>query len=235
VICLAPTCETETGNPYTCLCKSHLETCESAMMAARELMLESMVEGRAEVEAFLSGNGPMLPVQWFMTSMDGDHRPIKDIAASIYLGDNIGFVSSRSIERLRSIYPDDHESRLAPWIVSHETADAWKAHAAPFLEKAIRDALSSFPKEHAARELGLAILGKEGYEQKDFDNSLEDMADILSNEGYWYLTLKYEDDPSYLFDADDPDPLWFKHRVLPDDIMMILEAVRQWWKDNDAA
>jgi hypothetical protein len=234
VICIAPGCTTETASEYEDLCRPHVDYVEKAMADHKDRLLWDMPEARQEVDAWLASAWSR-PTEWVIVAGDWTIVPAEQAATDLAAESGVlGFVDPRLPDWWREHGVTDRSQ--SPWLVAEDGAamTAWRAHIATYLKKAIEEALCTFPAHHAGREIKAALLGQDGYAERDAGGAIEEITEGytglpgagLSDDADSYLRLRYEPDPSYLFSAELPSDVWFRHRVLPADVMAILEAVR---------
>lgn len=241
--CVAPSCGAETPSRYHRLCKACEDRVERAMQRARPALLELMTRERAEAEAWLAADWSP-PRRWVVADDDYHPEPIDAVVARMveataddWCAPHLGFVDDATWERRARWWREhDLEHAAVPqtaWLVpaGSETATAWRAHLAPLLRAALERALATFPLEHAGREIQDALLGRGGYDHEDAGGALDELWEGsgetgLSEDAQAYLDLRYYPSPTWGCDATDGiyERFWRRYRVLPDDIMAILDA-----------
>lgn len=242
--CVAPDCGNETTSTYHDLCDTCRKRVEDAMARARPSLLEMMVSERAEVEAWLASDWAP-PRRWVLANeeflaepLDETVRRLVEETCPSWDGTVPGFVDDAMYEKWaawsRSYAPDKPVRPQYAWRVGNDSpaAEAWRAHAAPLLRVALEQALATFPLTWAGQELKAALLQRDDYDWKDADAAIEEGLEGTGSFGDLppgarrYLLLRYDPDPAYLLSADEPHEHWWKYRVLSDEIMAILNAVR---------
>lgn len=219
------------------------------MLEARGALLESMVNERAEVEAWLAAEwSPQR--RWVITGDDYREDSLDDVVtrmvhqtASDWGAPFLGFVDDMTWQRREQWRVEhrleDEPRQLTAWIVpdDSETAGAWREHLAPLLRAALSQALATFPIAYAGREIKNALTQQGGYDAEQAGGGFEELWEgsgetgLSKDAGEDYLELRYYPDPTWMCNAGDwPESigarLWERYRVLPAEIMAILDAVR---------
>jgi hypothetical protein len=215
------------------------------MRRALPRLLDLMVDERAEVERWLASDWS--PLRRWVISDDDYHPMTTDTVADQlaghvadeWRGGCLGFVDDEE-RRLWNAWRAKHgeplnDSPLTAWRVvgDSRTGRAWRVHVAHLLRSALDEALATFPLHYVGQELKDALTGRGGYGADDADGAIEELLGGLlgqvmpfSDAACDYVRLRYDPDPSYMLDASEPDGYWWTYRVLDDDIMAILDAVR---------
>lgn len=240
MICLAPGCKAETESKYHELCTVYIEYVERAMADHKDRLLWAMPEARQDVDTWLASEW-VPALAWAFAGEDYQPVPVEQVAADLAenVSDEYGACVLGFFDPAREKWRGDQGlvERHSLWRViesSTGTVAAWRAHLEPLLQGALTEALKTFPLAHAGAEIKAALLQQHGYGTDATDGAIGEVCGELlvgsqaplSDDADTYVRLRYDTDPSYLFHADDPDEIWFRHRVLPDDVMAILEAVR---------
>lgn len=249
--CVAPGCGADTPSPWHHLCGGCEKRCTAAMVEARPALMEAMVTERREAEAWLAAD--WAPVRRWVVA-DREYRPepldavverLVEEVASTYGDSSLGFVDDVQHARLvawdreRATEPEREPRSLLAWRVASdsEAGAAWRAHLAPLLAAALEQALASFPLTWAGREIKDAMTGSGEYGTDDVSAASEEILEGtgpngLSDGARYYIELRDDPKAGYICEADGwPDgigtELWERYRVLPDDIMVILDAARR--------
>jgi hypothetical protein len=218
------------------------------MVRARPSLMEMMVTERAEAEAWLASEWAprrrwvIADRDYMAESLDAVAERLSEDAVSEWGEPHLGFVDDgqhEKWERWRQKYdPESEPRKQTAWLLDGESeaAKTFRAHLAPFLREAVERALSSFPLKWAGREIKDALTQSNDYDKEGIRQGFEEVWEGsgptgLSAGGEDYLELRYHPNQTWMCDVDDwPDSmgahLWMRYRVLSDDIMAILDAVK---------
>jgi hypothetical protein len=211
------------------------------MVRARPSLVEMMAQERTEVEAWLSAEWAPRR-RWVIADSEYCAEPLDDIVKRMVEGTvsewgdpYLGFVDDAQWDhwerRRQERSPEGEPRPLLAWLVPSdaETAKAWRAHLAPLLRAALEQALTTFPLTHAGREIKDAITQSGAYDKDQSDGGFAELwegtgPNGLSDAGEDWLELRYFPSETWMCDMDFKPGLWQRYRVLPDEIMAILDA-----------
>lgn len=229
------------------LCQPCADKCSAAMREAFPSLLASMTDEMQEAKEWLER--PWAPDRrWVIADHEHGEMPLEDVADLLAQSlDTLAFVNDKEIERFR-MFSKNQLPHHASWIVSSDEAvEAWRTHAAGLLREALATALATFPSSYAGLEIKTAMLMRDSYDAEQAIQAHEDAFSMVGDaeaagispgaEQYIYLRIPQSNrsicDADIFNDGGTPDRLWFKYRVLPDNIMGILEAVEEYFSSRE--
>lgn len=240
--CVAPGCGAETPSPYHYLCDADRKKVEAAQVEARPALLEAMRDARLEAETWMASDWAP-PRRWVLTNEE--YQVLDLVAESERLaretaeewGDHhLGFVDDARYEKWtafdKKMDREPPPRELNAWIVSSDSAvtGQWRAHLAPFLRAALKEALATFPLSGAGHEIKTLIreAGEQGDDHGGFEELWEGSGEPdLSEDAKDWLAIRYYPRSGWCAESH-PDSLywhlWMRYRLLPDDIMAIMDA-----------
>lgn len=233
--CVAPACSRPTdGSTYRTLCDPCQRQVVTAMEAAGPALLAAMPGPVAEVEALLASAWAP-PSRWLFADRDWKEVDPGVVAATL-LTDRwddtaLAFVDPR-VEQWHATM--GYQSReAAPWrVLDGPVDDAWRAHATPYLARALREALASFTDAPAGVEIRRVLMDPSPDREATW-HALQAIVPAglgidapVDGDAELALFLRFLPDLVYIAHADEPDETWWRYPVLAPEIMAILDAVR---------
>lgn len=247
--CVAPGCGAETPSPYHYLCDADGKKVEAAQVEARPLLLEAMRDARLEAERWMAADWSPLR-RWVLTSegyavldLVAESERLAEETAQEWRDHHLGFVDDAMHEKWtaysKKATPESPPPELQAWIVSSasDVTREWRAHLAPFLRAALEEALATFPLSGAGHEIKAAIREATNEDRGGFQELWEGSGETgLSEDAKAWLEIRYYPSAGWCAESH-PDSLywhlWMRYRVLPDEIMAIMEAADSAYKPRE--
>jgi hypothetical protein len=249
--CVAPGCGAETPSRYDYLCDPDRTKLEAAQVEARPALLEAMRDARLEVERWMASDWSS-PRRWVLTNEEyevldlvAESERLAGETAEEWGQHHLGFVDDprheRSTALRKAATPESPPRELQAWIVASDSdvTGQWRTHLAPFLRAALKEALATFPLSGVGHEIKTHIreASQHGDDHGAFDELWEGSGQTgLSEDALDWLAIRYYPSATWCADSS-PDStywhLWMRYRVLPDDIMAIMDAADAAFKAHE--